>query len=46
MMYEVDLGKKSLSGSFSMRSMEQVGGMICLGRRSDSVMCLYVRIGD
>ncbi len=50
LMYDADYGKKSLSGSLSMSSIEHVEGIFCLERRgeemgdgvSDFVFFLYV----
>ncbi len=52
MVYEVGRGRESLSGSLSMRFMEQVVGMFCLGRLGGemgdcgSVLYLVLRIGE
>ena len=52
MVYEVGPGKESLCWSLSVSSMEQVVGMVCMGRRGvemgdgGSVMCLTLRIGE
>jgi hypothetical protein len=52
MVYAVGRGRKSMSGSLSVSSMEQAVGMFCLGRRGGetgdggSVLYLNLRIGE
>ena len=52
MVYEVGRGRESLFGSLSVSYMEQIMGMVCLGRRGgkkrDGEFVLYIvwRIGE
>ena len=52
MVYEVGRGRKSLSGSLTVSSIEQVLGMFCLGRRGGDMggggclLYLVLRIWD